>query len=124
MATKRASSTRAKSTTKKRTTRKKRKSSRPRPPLPQERVVARVWQAAILMLGSLLLFSALVSPRAGPVMVGLILLGTAFPPARAVVDQWLTGKRRGKVAEQAAAIRMAMGAVMILFALLSAFTRL
>jgi ABC-type multidrug transport system fused ATPase/permease subunit len=126
MATKRASSARAKSTTtrKKRTSRKKKRSSKSRPPMPSERMASRVWQAAILLLGSLLLFSALVSPSAGPVIVGALMLVTAFPPARGVVDTWLTGKRTGKVAEQAAAIRMTMGAAMILFSLLSAVTRL
>jgi hypothetical protein len=90
----------------------------------KEPVAARAMQAAILIVAVLLLSSALVSPRAGPIIAGLLVLLTAFPPIRGPVDEWLTGKRRGKVAEQAAAIRMTVGAAVILFSLLSAFTGL
>jgi hypothetical protein len=90
----------------------------------KEPVAARVMQGAILVAAVLLLSSALVSPRAGPIIVGVMILLTAFPPVRGPVDEWLTGTRRGKVAEQAAAMRMTLGAVVVLAALLSAFTHL
>jgi hypothetical protein len=90
----------------------------------REPIAARVMQAAILAVAMLLLFSAIFSPKVGPILVGLLVLITGFPPIRGPVDEWLTGKRRGKDAERAAALRMAGGAAVILFTLLNAVTRI
>ena len=118
MATKRTRSARSQSG--KKTS--KKKSSSQRPPMLKEPPAARVMQAMILVLAMLLLFGAIVTPRASAIIVGLLVLATAFPPIRGPVDQWLTGKRRGKDAEQAAAVRMALGLAVVLFSLLRVFS--
>ena len=89
----------------------------------QESLATRIWGSLILSLALLLFFSAIVTPLAGTILVGLIILATAFPPLRSVVDLWLTGKQRGKVAQQAAALRMAVGAGILLFTLMGVITR-
>lgn len=103
--------------------RKKKASNNQHTAIPPEPVAARVMQAAILTLAMLFLFSAIITPRIAPILVGLIILITAFPPIRGPVDAWFTGKRRGKVAQQAAALRMALGAAAVLTSIMSVFTR-
>ena len=110
----------AQSTSKRKSTNKKGASASS--PLPPEPIAARVMQSAILVVAALLLFSALSTPRAGMLLVGLLILVTAFPPIRGPVDVWMTGKRRGKHAQQAAAVRMILGAATILSTLMGVFT--
>lgn len=114
----------SKTSTKKKPTRRRKQSSSQRAEMLKEPIAARVMQAAILVVATLLLFSAIVSPRAGPIMVGALVLVTAFPPIRGPVDLWLTGNRNGKEAERAAAVRMALGAGVIMFTLLNAVTQI
>ena len=102
---------------------KKKSSATTRAPMPREPIASRVLQAAILALAALLLFSTISSPKVATILVGLLILITAFPPIRGPVDVWLTGKRRGKDAEQAAAVRMALGAATILTTIMGMFTR-
>lgn len=82
-----------------------------------EPVAARALQSLILVLGVMLLFSVLFGSRLGPAVVGVLVFGSAFPPARRHVDRWLVGKVRGDEANQAAVIRMAVGIGIFVIAL-------
>lgn len=101
----------------------KKRKSKDLPPPPKEPLASRVWGSAILIIAVLMLFSAMFPPIVAMILVGGLVLATAFPPMRGPVDVWLTGKRRGKTAEQAAAIRMALGALTIFVTLIGAVGR-
>jgi hypothetical protein len=81
-----------------------------------EPLPARALQSVILGLGVLLLLGALFGWRWGLILVGLMVLGSAFPPFRRSVDKWLVGKVRGDEANQAAVIRMGLGVLILLLA--------
>ncbi len=83
-----------------------------------ENMVTRAFQGLILVAGVLLLTTFFFGGRWGPVMVGVLVFISAFPPARRPVDRWLTGQAKGEEADQAAIIRMGGGLAIVLLALL------
>ncbi len=82
-----------------------------------EPAAARAAQLVILVIAVTLLFGALFQ-KLWPVLllVGVLALGSAFPPARRHVDRWMVGKARGEEADQAAVIRMALGIALVVLA--------
>ena len=82
-----------------------------------EPTAARAAQIVILAIAVTLLFGALFQ-KLWPVLllVGVLALGSAFPPARRHVDRWMVGKARGEEADQAAVIRMALGIALVVLA--------
>lgn len=79
-----------------------------------EPLPARALQLLILGLGMFMLFGALIGLRWGLVLVGVLILISAFPPLRRHVDKWLVGKIRGDEANQSAIIRMGVGIAVLL----------
>lgn len=86
------------------------------PPRAGEPVFARVLQALILIAGLLLLFSVILGRQIGPAIVGGVLFVSAFPPIRRFVDSWLVGETQGRMANQAAVLRVGAGAAIVLLA--------
>lgn len=74
-----------------------------------EPLPARLLQLAILLLGLGLLLSALVGPRTGPLIVGLLLALSAVGPLRPYGDRWMAGVTEGRRANQIAALRLGIG---------------
>lgn len=97
-----------------RPSRRKRKLQPVNEPLP-----AKAMQSFILVMGVVLLLGAVFGFRWGLGIVGLLILGSAFPPARATIDKWLVGQAKGDEANQAAMLRMVAGVAVILVAILA-----
>jgi hypothetical protein len=81
--------------------------------------MSRAVQALILIGGVLLLVAALFGAR-GPVLIGVGVFLSAFPPARRYVDRWLVGTSKGEEADEAAILRIAAGAGIVILALILA----
>lgn len=86
-----------------------------------EPIAARILQALILVAGVTLLLSVLLGGRWGPLLVGILILVTALPPLRGAVDRWLVGSAPGRIANQAALIRLALGAAIAIMAIIGVF---
>jgi hypothetical protein len=71
------------------------------------------------VLGVMLLFAFFFGLEWGTAAVGLLIFASAFPPVRRHVDRWLVGQSKGEEADQSAIIRMAVGAVISLIALIA-----
>lgn len=79
-------------------------------------------QSILLVLGIGLLFTVFFGGKWGPILIGLLLFGTAFPPIRKYVDKWLVGKTRGDEANTVAALRMGGGMLILVLAVLGVFS--
>jgi|GEM_PF-6548162 len=86
-----------------------------------EPVAARILQALILVAGVTLLLSVLLGGRWGPLLVGVLILVTTLPPLRGAVDRWLLGSAPSRAANQAALIRLALGAAIAIMAIIGVF---
>lgn len=75
----------------------------------------------ILLLGITLLFSVFFGARWGPTVSGVLVFATTLPPMRRTVDKWMVGKVRGEEANQSAIIRMAVGMLIVVLALVGIF---
>ncbi len=82
---------------------------------------ARAVQSLILLLGVTLLFSVFFGARWGSAASGVLIFATALPPMRRTVDKWLVGKIRGDEANQSAIMRMAIGSLIVVLALVGIF---
>lgn len=85
-----------------------------------EPLPVRALQIIFLLGGMTLLFAALFGERWGPLITGLLIVASAFPPLRRHVDRWTVGKVRGEEAEQAALMRLIIGLGIMVLALLGA----
>jgi len=82
-------------------------------------VASRAFQSLILVLGVMLLFAFFFGLAWGTAVAGLLVFVSAFPPLRRHVDRWLVGSSQGTEADQSAVIRMAVGAAIIVIALIA-----
>lgn len=84
-------------------------------------ITERALQAVILLVGVTLIFSVFFGTRWGPAFTGALVFATTLQPIRRPIDRWLVGKVRGEEANQAAIIRMAVGVLIFVLALVGIF---
>jgi len=87
----------------------------------EDPITERALQAVILLVGVALIFSVFFGTRWGPAITGALIFATTLQPIRRPVDRWLVGRVRGEAARQAAIIRMAIGVLIVILALVGIF---
>lgn len=87
----------------------------------KENTASRAFQSLILVLGVILLFAFFFGLEWGTMAVGMLIFASAFPPVRRHVDRWLVGTAYGPDADQSSIIRMAVGVVIAVIALIAVF---